>query len=1054
MGIRLRVSFQSLLLKKILLIDTNNIEMNDFNTEIHKVNSSFETLEQIFLIIPYIFIALLYLLVATIFIVNVDDFDLSTVLILSFIVIIMFGYQVIFEFKNSSLLKKYKEDNTQIIQLFNEISNGLLQIKVYCLKKMFIEKLFKKRRHQEKLTNQLKIFKTITHCILFNFTKIVIVLYVMAQDILFDVTYSSENILMMVDHIEPQKINETLSTNACVMMNKVTLVNGSTNIFTNVILELERGKCFTFCVADQLSQKYLIRLLLGEIEADEGDVHVHGRISFCSDEPWLFPLATVRENITCGSYLNFPKFQRVIAQSCLSRDLMFLPLQELTVIGSKGNINITVELAAKISIARALYRDAELYIFDSIFHNLTVQTSNNIIANIIQTKMKDTKSIIILTNRKCDLERADRIFRVVYAKIDEVDSPEEINEANTPGIIEQIPDEDISEDGFDDNLYKRLSAKPYCVRTQNEIKEGPKCITKMFKDFDEFSGIKISIWHLLFQARFFGWNSAVACVFFVTFLLGGIGMELLCLSWDYIAVVESITGITWVDGFLPLILLFALLSTLIFLIFTSVVTYLITSVLVNKLQILYVNLPMWKREAREKILSCFKNRIAPLDLLMFDSLFNLLQSSLSIIGYLIFTLMSIHFVVIPFTAVCVAVVLFIKILSDFHLRLSELEIHSWNIVEGYFQFTKNQITSIRGLKAGEVYRDNFATHIDKHTSVKYLSKCLIEATCLWLSLLCVVCITIACMIIGFFPNESTKVGLTLYSCLMLYLLIPTIVESSFNTFSLILSLKVCGQNLNILNEELCKITEETPKGWRLWPNNGKIVTKYLIVNFEGRLTFMHFSVKTRELIGVTGAGSAAVLFAAYGLCETLSGHVEIDDKNKFLHRGLIPGRPFFFTGTLRDNLDPLREQPDDIIWYSLDKVGIAHEVIHLAYGLLTESKSWEKTFTVYQRQLLLLATAIASERKLVFLQLDSRILTFNEEADLVMKARRYLPRSTLFILSNRLRTILKCDRIIVYKHGAFMEVDIPTKLVNKEDSCLRNYVCSVESPSFVVSVHE
>lgn len=67
--------------------------MNDFNTEIHKVNSSFETLEQIFLIIPYIFIALLYLLVATIFIVNVDDFDLSTVLILSFIVIIMFGYQ-------------------------------------------------------------------------------------------------------------------------------------------------------------------------------------------------------------------------------------------------------------------------------------------------------------------------------------------------------------------------------------------------------------------------------------------------------------------------------------------------------------------------------------------------------------------------------------------------------------------------------------------------------------------------------------------------------------------------------------------------------------------------------------------------------------------------------------------------------------------------------------------------------------------------------------------------------------------------------------------------
>lgn len=63
------------------------------------------------------------------------------------------------------------------------------------------------------------------------------------------------------------------------------------------------------------------------------------------------------------------------------------------------------------------------------------------------------------------------------------------------------------------------------------------------------------------------------------------------------------------------------------------------------------------------------------------------------------------------------------------------------------------------------------------------------------------------IILFLFLDESTKVGLTLYSCLMLYLLIPTIVESSFNTFSLILSLKVCGQNLNILNEELCKISK-------------------------------------------------------------------------------------------------------------------------------------------------------------------------------------------------------------------------------------------------------
>ena len=71
------------------------------------------------------------------------------------------------------------------------------------------------------------------------------------------------------------------------------------------------------------------------------------------------------------------KYEKVLEACSLKKDLEILPFGDQTVIGERG-INLSGGQKQRIQIARALYRDADIYLFDNPFSAVDAHTGSHL----------------------------------------------------------------------------------------------------------------------------------------------------------------------------------------------------------------------------------------------------------------------------------------------------------------------------------------------------------------------------------------------------------------------------------------------------------------------------------------------------------------------------------------------------------------------------------------------------------------------------------------------------------------------------------------------------
>lgn len=106
----------------------------------------------------------------------------------------------------------------------------------------------------------------------------------------------------------------------------------------------------------------LLSAILGELPPTEGKVSSHGKIAYVPQTPWIFT-ETLRENILFGQAYNPFRYQAVLNSCNLQKEADKLPEGDMTVIGSHG-VELSGDLKARISLARAAYSDADIYLLD------------------------------------------------------------------------------------------------------------------------------------------------------------------------------------------------------------------------------------------------------------------------------------------------------------------------------------------------------------------------------------------------------------------------------------------------------------------------------------------------------------------------------------------------------------------------------------------------------------------------------------------------------------------------------------------------------------------
>lgn len=91
---------------------------------------------------------------------------------------------------------------------------------------------------------------------------------------------------------------------------------------------------------------------MGEIQPQSGEVLVTGRVSYASQEPWLFA-ASIRDNIIFGEQYNEDKYRTVIKACALIEDFSQLPYGDKTLVGEKGS-NLSGGQRIRVNLARLI----------------------------------------------------------------------------------------------------------------------------------------------------------------------------------------------------------------------------------------------------------------------------------------------------------------------------------------------------------------------------------------------------------------------------------------------------------------------------------------------------------------------------------------------------------------------------------------------------------------------------------------------------------------------------------------------------------------------------
>ncbi|XP_060810870.1 ATP-binding cassette sub-family C member Sur isoform X2 [Amyelois transitella] len=238
-----------------------------------------------------------------------------------------------------------------------------------------------------------------------------------------------------------------------------------------------------------------------------------------------------------------------------------------------------------------------------------------------------------------------------------------------------------------------------------------------------------------------------------------------------------------------------------------------------------------------------------------------------------------------------------------------------------------------------------------------------------------------------------------------------------------------------------------------WQRNGKIEFENVSIQYEPGtqpvLTNINLSVTPGQKIAIcgrSGSGKSSLLLSCAGATFVSSGRVVIDDQDSarvplrtLRHRIVVlPQEATMFSGTLRENLDPLAVHTDEEIWQSLRTVGLYEFVSAQPAGLeCSVGKSrcgWSGGRAA--RACGARAALHAGPAAALLLDEPAAALDAHAERALLAALANNAPNTTILTVAHRIASVRNYDRAIVLEDGHIIEQGEVTALLAQPSSRL------------------
>uniref|UniRef100_A0AAA9TZJ6 ATP binding cassette subfamily C member 4 n=1 Tax=Bos taurus TaxID=9913 RepID=A0AAA9TZJ6_BOVIN len=658
----------------------------------------------------------------------------------------------------------------------------------------------------------------------------------------------------------------------------------------------------------------LLRALLGELPRSQGKVSVHGRIAYVSQQPWVFP-GTVRSNILFGKKYEEERYEEVIKACALEENLKE---RDLTVIGD-GGTPLSKGQKARVSLTRAVYQDADIYLLDNLLSAVDAGISRLLFEQCIRQALKE-KITILVTHQLQYLKYASQILilkdgktvkRGTYSEflksgIDIFSLFEKGNEQSEPSPIPGTPTL-ISESLGQSLQSPRPSLKD--VAPEDQDTENIQVTLPLEGHLEGKVGFKT------YKNYFTAGADWPVIIFFILVSFAaqvckGIYFGLSSLRIRQRSCAKS------------LLILYILVNS--------------SQTLHNKMleTLLRAQVLFFSRNPIGRILNRFSKDIGHMDDLLPLIFQDFIQMFLLVIGVVAVMVATIPWVAIP--VIPLGIIFFV--LRRYSLETSRdvkrLESTTRSPVFSHLASSLQGLWTIRAYKAEQRFQEVFDACQDLHSEAWFLLLMTSRWLAVYLDVICAIFVTVVAF--GALALAETlnpgKIGLVLSLALTLTLMgmFQCCVRQSIEAENMMISVERGIEYTECEKEVLWEYKFRPPLAW---PHTG--VIDFYSVNFRYSLdeplvlkdlTPYIFSSEKVGIVGRTGAGKSSLIAALLRLSEP-EGRILIDgiwtteiglhDLRKKMT--VAPQEPVLFTGTMRKNLDPFHEHMDVELWKVLEE---------------------------------------------------------------------------------------------------------------------------------------
>ncbi|KAJ6572650.1 P-loop containing nucleoside triphosphate hydrolase protein [Mycena sp. CBHHK59/15] len=846
-------------------------------------------------------------------------------------------------------------------------------------------------------------------------------------------------------------------------------------VFTlqGVNLSIPKGKLYAIVGSVGSGKSSLLQALIGEMRRTAGSVEFGGSVSYCPQSAWI-QNATIRDNICFGRPYEPERYWKAVRDSCLEADFEMFTHGDMTEVGEKG-ISLSGGQKQRINVCRAVYRDADIMIFDDPLSALDAHVGNDVFRNVLQAP---GKTRILVTHALHVLPQTDFIITLTDGAVVQQGTYAELEAQATGAFSKLVKEFDIHDSAKDEGDKDGVECDVVTEEPGLHMEPGGRrrAAPALMQEEDRETGAVAS--HVYSKYVKAGKGKLLLLPLIVTLVLAqatNVVASYWLIYWEEVKWPEPQSFYMGIYAGLGILQagLYFLMGTL-FAILTYHASQELHRVAIQR--IMHAPMSFFETTPIGRITNRFSKDIDTMDNDIGDNWSACASTLGQITGALILIAIIVPYFLVPIAVISVCY-FYISIFYRASAReLKRLDSVLRSALYTHFAETLSGLPTIRAYEESARFKVDNETRVDNENRSYWLT----VSNQRWLALrldvlgMALTFIVALLAVTARFTISPSQTGIMLSYILVVQQVFSQMVRLAATIENDMNSVERILHYADDIEQEAPHHIEGS-KPPPTWPSEGRMEFNDIHLAYRPGLPpvlkglTMHIAGGEKiGIVGRTGAGKSSIMVALYRLVELAAGSITIDglDISKLglvdlrqsisiIPQSAVLCRPVSnllhplimresVSGTLRSNLDPFGTHDDTFLWDVLKQsflvdggsksqanLDTEKDASSGSLGLDTVIEGEGSNLSFGQRSLVSLARAMAKNSKV--LVLDEATASVDYETDKKIQesiAQKFHDR-TILCIAHRLHTIIWYDRICVLDAGKIAELDTPMNLYTK-----------------------